>query len=213
MINYKLLIVFLGLMLVFTGCGKGTEPASSGSGNGGPQPASSQPKKTDSLKECDWTIKVGDTLKGSCSVMGKKISANLTLESLYNFPMTLQNGQEIAANETFNGNMEAHIRYMLKLVHELLYIIDWRVDGGVWHYDEGIPSGQDILSCYENIPLQFYGAIYNGGNNGDNASQSMINKVLINVPNSTDVSEWLKSNNVEFRVRYIYSYLNCNVGA
>lgn len=76
--SLKILIVFLGLMFVFTGCGS----ASSGSGNGNPnlQPGGSDSKTAGSLKECDWTIRVSDTQKGSYSVMGKSISANLTLE-------------------------------------------------------------------------------------------------------------------------------------
>ena len=94
-------------------------------------------------------------------------------------------------------------------VGEIYYIIDWRVNSGAWHYDKEIPSGQDILGFYENIPLQFCGAVYDGGS-GNTMSNSVINKVLINIPYSKDVSEWLKSNNVEFRVRYIYSYWDDN---
>lgn len=80
--NCKLLIVLLGFMLVFTGCGKAAGPASPDQGNGGQklQPAGAEPKTTVSLKECDWTIRVSETQKGSYSVMGKKITANLTLD-------------------------------------------------------------------------------------------------------------------------------------
>lgn len=88
----------------------------------------------------------------------------------------------------------------------LFFIVDWRVNGGAWHYDREIPSGKGIYDIYPNISMQFYGAVYDAGYSKEIISQTAIDKVLIGIPYDTAVEEWLNDNNVEFRVRYIYNY-------
>lgn len=92
----------------------------------------------------------------------------------------------------------------------LFYIVDWRVNGGAWHYDREIPWGKGIYDIYPNISMQFFGAVYDAGNSKKIISQTAIDKVLIGIPYDTPVEEWLKRNNVEFRIRYIYNYWDVN---
>lgn len=45
----------------------------------------------------------------------------------------------------------------------LNYLIDWRVNGGTWHYDREFPEGQDVLDFYPDIPAGFHGAVFDQG--------------------------------------------------
>lgn len=72
---YRLLIILLAAMVVFTGCsnGGGTVPSGTGMGN-------AQSQSGNSLKECDWMLKVSDIQKGSLNIGGKSVDGNITLE-------------------------------------------------------------------------------------------------------------------------------------
>lgn len=85
------------------------------------------------------------------------------------------------------------------------YIIDWRVNNGAWHYDREIPGDQEIFTFYPNISWQFWGRLCDYY--GEIAEPKVkISKVFVGVSYNTTIEEWLRKNNVEFRIRYIYSY-------
>ncbi len=90
------------------------------------------------------------------------------------------------------------------------YIVDWRVNNGPWHYDEEVPGDQSITSYYPNIPFGFFGQVC--GSSGEIVSpQAKISKVFVGVSYNTPIVEWLKKNNIEFRVKYIYGYWSENL--
>ncbi|HEX2945980.1 MAG TPA: hypothetical protein VHT96_08485 [Clostridia bacterium] len=96
-------------------------------------------------------------------------------------------------------------------IGQINYLIDWRANGGEWHYGSEIPSGKDILDCYGDISAQLCGLIYSGNGN-EIISRSVVNKVITGIPYTIEISEWLKTNNLEFRIRYIYNYWDDNSG-
>lgn len=95
---------------------------------------------------------------------------------------------------------------------EVCYVIDWRVNGGAWHYDREVPAGQDLMDYYgEAISFQFVGMLNDVSQNGKILTQSVIDKVGLGVPYTTPVTEWLKTNSAEFRMRYVYTYWDENM--
>lgn len=87
------------------------------------------------------------------------------------------------------------------------YIIDWRVNGGPWHMDKEVPQGGNSFDYYGNYNLSFYDNIYYLDNGTDSYTTKVeINKLFFGLPYDGTVSEWLKTNNVEFRVRYFHDY-------
>jgi len=92
----------------------------------------------------------------------------------------------------------------------LLFIVDWRVNKGSWHYDRAIRGEQFFYDVYPTIQKGFFGQLCDGF--GDiKVPQTVIDKVMVGVPYNTPIEEWLKKNNVEFRVRYLYNYYDTNL--
>lgn len=86
-------------------------------------------------------------------------------------------------------------------------IIDWRINGGEWHLDKEVPQNDNIFSFYVNYHPQFYAnTVYVDEYNSYFATKAEINKLLIGLPYSESISQWLKTNNVEFRIRYFCDY-------
>ncbi len=86
------------------------------------------------------------------------------------------------------------------------YIIDWRVNGGEWHLDKEVPSGDSIYGFYGHISYQFFANVYVDDYNSYFASKAEISKLLVGLPYSESISQWLKTNNIEFRIRYYCEY-------
>ncbi len=93
---------------------------------------------------------------------------------------------------------------------EVLFIVDWRVNNGAWHFDQELPEDQDFFTYYYdlyNIEMSFSccGQLCDGSDDIE-VPQTIIDKVLLGVPNKTPIKELLKKNNVELRGRYLYDY-------
>ena len=89
------------------------------------------------------------------------------------------------------------------------FIVDWRVNNGPWHYDYEVPGEQDFLVYYSSMPYNFFGNLCDASGS-ISVPQTTIDKVLVGVPYKSPITEWLKKNNVEFRVRYLYNYTDRN---
>ncbi len=84
------------------------------------------------------------------------------------------------------------------------FLVDWRVNGGSWHYDSQIPDGVDVYYYFPNLNDQFINMLIRS--NDIELSQTAIDKPRLGIPYHISINEWLKENKIEFRVHYVYSY-------
>ncbi len=87
----------------------------------------------------------------------------------------------------------------------VMFLVDWRVNGGAWHYEHAVTEGVDIFDYHEGQHNFMGQLIYT---NGVYISQTTLDKLFVSIPYHVSINDWLKENKLEIRINYVYQYWN-----
>lgn len=131
-----------------------------------------------------------------------------SLEAPLNVSVKAQNAELIISWENPSGIPELSDELYKSFDGYIRVLIDWRLNGGPWHFAKPIPDGQFLSNYYFAAAPHFLAHVYDPARNSTQHSSTSINKLVFNVPFDMSVYTWLKSNKLEFRLRYVLDYFD-----
>jgi len=131
-----------------------------------------------------------------------------SLRAPYNVSVEEQNAELIIRWENPAGIPELSDELYRSFDGYIRVLVDWRLNGGPWHFPNPIPDGQYLSNYYLAAAPHFLVSVYDPAANSTRYSSTSINKLVFNIPFDMSVSTWLKSNKLEFRLRYVLDYFD-----